>query len=157
MWTVRADPFSGSWCPALIPAVGAVGGGKRPLQGACAPQGPRKPPSWISPSSLCLLLLIGIYLHKKDLCQDHHSSLVHMAQSCVCPEDWGETCWVGQVGEGMGTAEPSVTRGCTQSPSPVQCLVWCRDQPLLCPGQLLEEQDEAAQEVQGCGAAASSG
>lgn len=89
MWTVRADPFSGSWCPALIPAVGAVGGGKRPLQGACAPQGPRKPPSWISPSSLCLLLLIGIYLHKKDLCQDHHSSLVHMAQSRVCPEDWG--------------------------------------------------------------------
>lgn len=131
MWTVRADPFSGSCCPALIPAVGAVGGGKCPLWGACAPRGPRKPLSWISPCSLRLLLLIGIYLHKKDLCQDHHSSLVHMAQSRVCPED-------GVVSdrweEGKELWSPVWPRAAPRAPHPSQCSVWCQDLPLLCPG-----------------------
>lgn len=135
MWTVRADPFSGSCCPALSPAVGAVGEGQ--LQGAWAPRGPRKPPSWISPCSLCLLLLIGIYLHKKDPCQDHHSSLVHMAQSPVTQRM--VVCWTG--GRREGNCRAWCDQGLHPEPLTPPGWVWCQDQPLLCP----------AQEVQGCG------
>lgn len=93
-------------------------------------------PAWISPCSLCLLPLIGIYLHKKDSCQDHHSSLVHMARSCVCPGD----------GAVLDRWEKGGDQGLHSEP-PVLCLVPGPAPPL--PWQLLEEeQDEAAQEVQ---------
>lgn len=105
------------------------------------------------PMQAALLLLIGVYLHKKALCQDHHSSKqgpptwhrALLAQRTV--SGGGED--VSRCGGGKG--EQNCSSHCDQGlyPGPLIPLsAGLVPGPVLLPWQHLEEQDEAAQEAQ---------
>lgn len=108
------------------------------------------------PCRLRLLLLIRIYLHKKDLCQDHHSSQVgpryawHKTLFAQRTRTWWASRRVALYHWERQTPlqTPSMTRNRTQSPPapPVPGPLPGPVPPLS--RQHGEEQDEPAQEVQ---------